>query len=70
LFGDPEKVSNERFENAWRERLKKKADFRFVSKPMPAYGKPAEADGPAELSKWFRSHIATANAGTTPSLEE
>jgi three-Cys-motif partner protein len=35
LFGDPEKVSNERFENAWRERLKKKAGFRFVSKPMP-----------------------------------
>jgi len=28
-------VSNERFEAAWRERLKKKAGFKFVSKPMP-----------------------------------
>jgi hypothetical protein len=27
--------SNERFESAWRERLKKKAGFKFVSKPMP-----------------------------------
>jgi len=35
LFEDPEKVSNERFEEAWRERLKKKAGFKFVSKPMP-----------------------------------
>jgi three-Cys-motif partner protein len=35
LFGDPEKVSNERFEATWRERLKKKAGFKFVSKPMP-----------------------------------
>ena len=35
LFGDPEKVSNERFEAAWRERLQKKAGFKFVSKPMP-----------------------------------
>jgi len=35
LFGDPEKVSNERFEAAWRERLRKKAGFEFVSKPMP-----------------------------------
>jgi three-Cys-motif partner protein len=35
LFGDPEKVSNERFEAAWRERLKKKAGFKFVSEPMP-----------------------------------
>jgi three-Cys-motif partner protein len=35
LFGDPEKVSNERFEAAWRERLEKKAGFKFVSKPMP-----------------------------------
>ena len=35
LFGDPEKVSNERFEAAWRERLKKKAGFKFVSQPMP-----------------------------------
>lgn len=35
LFDDPEKVSNEEFEAAWRERLKKKAGFKFVSKPMP-----------------------------------
>jgi three-Cys-motif partner protein len=35
LFEDPEKVSNERFEEAWRERLKEKAGFKFVSKPMP-----------------------------------
>ena len=35
LFDDPEKVSNEQFEIAWRERLKKKAGFKFVSKPMP-----------------------------------
>lgn len=35
LFGDPEKVSNERFELAWRERLKMKAGFKFVSQPMP-----------------------------------
>lgn len=35
LFGNPEKVSNEHFEAAWRERLKKKAGFKFVSKPMP-----------------------------------
>ena len=35
LFEDPEKVSNERFEQAWRERLKKKAGFKFVSEPMP-----------------------------------
>lgn len=35
LFEDPEKVSNERFEETWRERLKKKAGFKFVSKPMP-----------------------------------
>lgn len=35
LFGEPEKVSNERFETAWRERLKKKAGFKFVSTPMP-----------------------------------
>jgi len=35
LFVDPEKVSNEDFELAWRERLKKKAGFKFVSKPMP-----------------------------------
>jgi len=35
LFGNPEKVSNEHFEAAWRERLKKKAGFKFVSKPLP-----------------------------------
>jgi three-Cys-motif partner protein len=35
LFGDPEKVSNERFEAAWRERLKNRAGFKFVSAPMP-----------------------------------
>jgi len=35
LFGNPEKVSNERFEAAWRERLKRKAGFKFVSEPMP-----------------------------------
>jgi three-Cys-motif partner protein len=35
LFGNPEKVSNERFEAEWRSRLKKKAGFKFVSKPMP-----------------------------------
>jgi three-Cys-motif partner protein len=35
LFEDPEKVSNEQFEEAWRERLKEKAGFKFVSAPMP-----------------------------------
>lgn len=35
LFGDPEKVSNERFEAAWRERLMTKAGFKYVSRPMP-----------------------------------
>ena len=35
LFDDPEKVPNEQFELAWRERLIKKAGFKFVSKPMP-----------------------------------
>ncbi len=35
LFGNPEKVPNEHFEAAWRERLKKKAGFKFVSKPLP-----------------------------------
>lgn len=35
LFGDPEKVSNARFEEAWRERLKNKAGFKYVSAPMP-----------------------------------
>lgn len=35
MFGDPEKVSNERFEAAWRDRLREKAGFKFASVPMP-----------------------------------
>lgn len=35
LFGNLEKVSNERFEKAWRSRLKEKAGFKFVSEPLP-----------------------------------
>lgn len=35
LFADPKKVSNEKFEHAFRDRLIKKADFRYVSPPMP-----------------------------------
>ncbi len=35
LFDDPQKVSNARFEEAFRERLKKKAGFKYVSAPMP-----------------------------------
>jgi three-Cys-motif partner protein len=35
LFGHPEKVSNEKFDAAWRERLRTKAGFKFVSEPMP-----------------------------------
>jgi hypothetical protein len=35
LFGNPERVSNDQFEAAWRARLKKEAGFKFVSKPMP-----------------------------------
>jgi len=35
LFEDPEKVSNETFESAWRERLKNKAGFKYVSAPLP-----------------------------------
>lgn len=37
LFGDriPFKVPNERFGEAFRERLEKKAGFKFVPKPMP-----------------------------------
>jgi three-Cys-motif partner protein len=35
LFEDPEKVSNERFEVAFRERLKTKAGFKYVSPPLP-----------------------------------
>ena len=37
LFHDsvPVKVPNERFAEAFRERLEKKAGFKFVPKPMP-----------------------------------
>jgi three-Cys-motif partner protein len=35
LFGEPEKVSNETFAEAFRERLQKKAGFKYVPKPMP-----------------------------------
>jgi three-Cys-motif partner protein len=35
LFEDPTKVSNEEFELAWRERLRTKAKFKFVSEPLP-----------------------------------
>lgn len=35
LFDDPEKVSNAKFEAAWRNRLKEKGGFRYVSEPMP-----------------------------------
>jgi three-Cys-motif partner protein len=35
LFGDTQKVSNARFEAAFRERLKRKAGFRYVSPPLP-----------------------------------
>jgi three-Cys-motif partner protein len=37
LFGEPEdiKVSNEKFEEAFRKRLKEVAGFKFVPKPMP-----------------------------------
>jgi three-Cys-motif partner protein len=37
LFDDfvPQKVSNERFAEAFRQRLEKKAGFKFVPKPMP-----------------------------------
>lgn len=35
LWGAPEKVSNEQFEACWRERLKKKAGFKYVSPPLP-----------------------------------
>ena len=31
----PVKVSNERFAEAFRERLEKKAGFKYVPKPMP-----------------------------------
>jgi three-Cys-motif partner protein len=35
LFGEPEKVPNEEFAEAFRQRLEKKAGFKFVPKPMP-----------------------------------
>ena len=35
LFGEPEKVSNEEFAEAFRQRLKKKAGFKYVPSPMP-----------------------------------
>jgi hypothetical protein len=35
VLGIPVKVSNERFAEAFRERLVKKAGFKFVPKPMP-----------------------------------
>lgn len=35
LFGEPEKVSNEEFAEAFRIRLQEKAGFRYVPKPMP-----------------------------------
>ena len=70
LFGDPEKVSNDRFEAAWRERLKKKAGFKFVSEPMPmktktksiiyylyfAAQKPVAAGIVDDIFKKYRAH--------------
>jgi three-Cys-motif partner protein len=35
LFGEPEKVSNEEFAETFRQRLEKKAGFKFVPQPMP-----------------------------------
>jgi three-Cys-motif partner protein len=35
LFGEPEKVSNETFADAFRKRLQNKAGFQYVSEPMP-----------------------------------
>ncbi len=35
LFGEPEKVSNEVFAEAFRQRLRKKAGFKYVPRPMP-----------------------------------
>jgi three-Cys-motif partner protein len=35
LFGEPEKVSNEEFAEAFRQRLKKKAGFKYAPSPMP-----------------------------------
>jgi three-Cys-motif partner protein len=70
LFGDPEKVSNDRFEAAWRERLEKKAGFKFVSEPMPmktktksviyylyfASQKPVAAGIVDDIFKKYRAH--------------
>lgn len=35
LFGEPEKVSNEEFAEAFRQRLERKAGFKYVPAPMP-----------------------------------
>jgi len=35
LFNEPEKVSNEEFAEAFRQRLEKKAGFKYVPAPMP-----------------------------------
>lgn len=35
LFGEPEKVSNEEFAEAFRQRLERKAGFKYVPNPMP-----------------------------------
>ncbi len=35
LFSEPEKVSNEEFAEAFRERLERKAGFKYVPTPMP-----------------------------------
>lgn len=35
LFGEPEKVSNEEFAEAFRRRLENKAGFKYVPSPMP-----------------------------------
>jgi three-Cys-motif partner protein len=35
LFNEPEKVSNEEFGEAFRQRLEKKAGFKYVPAPMP-----------------------------------
>jgi three-Cys-motif partner protein len=35
LFSEPEKVSNEEFAEAFRQRLKEKAGFKYVPTPMP-----------------------------------
>ena len=35
LFDEPEKVSNEEFAEEFRQRLEKKAGFKYVARPMP-----------------------------------